>query len=151
MLVRTLPLRRLLISVPVHDVLPGSAIGMVYEDAEKLYAEVAKDGKRLFEDAISTYLSGVLPLSTIVQPSSSASQSQIPNGRIVALNTVHQSRREIVEIPLRGPSAMKLKSEVVQVSKDGTKAYVMMHSEENNGGLLWAEGLYADLHPASGM
>lgn len=137
---------------PVHDVLPGSAIGMVYEDAEKLYAEVAKDGKRMFEDAVSSYMPGLLPLSVITQPSSSGTQTpKVPNGRLVALNTVHHSRREIVEIPLRGPSAIKLKSEVVQVSKDGSKAYVMMHSEENNGGLLWAEGLYADLKPASGM
>jgi alpha-mannosidase len=124
---------------------------MVYEDAEKLYAEVAKDSKRMFKDAMSNYMSGLLPLSAIIQPSGSGTQSPVtPNGRLVAFNTVHHSRREIVEIPLRGSSAMKLRSEVVQVSKDGSRAYAMMHSEENSGGVLWAEGLYADLKSATG-
>lgn len=118
---------------------------MVYEDAEKLYAEVSRDGKALFKEAASTYLRDLSSLSSVLE-----SQSSLPNGHLVALNTVHHSRREVVEIPLSGPSAMRLKSEVVQISKDGSKAYALMDSEDNAGGLLRAKGIYADIMPASG-
>lgn len=129
-----------------HDVLPGSAIGMVYVDAEKLYAEVEKEGRKLFEEAASTYLGGLIPLSAAI-----AGQTALTNGRLVALNTVHASRQEIVEIPLSGPSATKLRTEVVQISKDGSKAYALMDSEDNAGGLMYAKGMYADLQPVSAV
>lgn len=118
---------------------------MVYEDAEKLYAEVAKDGKELFKEAASAYLSGLIPLTSAI-----AGQTSLTNGRLVALNTVHANRQEVIEIPLSGPSATKLRTEVVQISKDGSKAYALMGSEENAGGLMFAKGMYADLKPASG-
>jgi alpha-mannosidase len=118
---------------------------MVYEDAEKLYAEVARDGKALFKEAISTYLRDIIPLSSIIE-----SQALVGNGRLVALNTVHHTRREVVEIPLVGPTAMRLKSEVVQISRDGSKGYALMDSEDNGGGFLRAKGIYADLQPSTG-
>lgn len=130
----------------VHDVLPGSAIGMVYEDAEKLYAEVAKDGKALFDEAVGAYLAEMIPLSHYIQKS----KSPHVNGRITALNTLHFSRREVVEIPLVGPSATKLRSEVIQISKDGSKAYALLEGHKDTAGLLWAKGMYADVQPASG-
>ncbi|KAF8077573.1 hypothetical protein FPV67DRAFT_1662392 [Lyophyllum atratum] len=43
-----------------HDVLPGSAIGMVYDDAEKLYAEVRKDGESLLEEAFGVLFQAAL-------------------------------------------------------------------------------------------
>lgn len=130
----------------VHDVLPGSAIGMVYDDAEKLYAEVARDGKSMFKEAAASYLQNIVPLSSILD-----SQSPVDKGRIIALNTVHHTRREVVEIPLVGPAAVNLRSEVVQVSTDGSKAYALMDSEDNGGGFLKTKGIYADLQPATGM
>jgi alpha-mannosidase len=119
---------------------------MVYEDAEKLYAEVAKDGKELFKEASSAYLGGLIPLTSAI-----AGQASLMNGRLVALNTVHANRQEVIEIPLSGPSATKLRTEVVQISKDGSKACALMGSEENAGGLMFAKGMYADLRPVSGM
>ena len=118
---------------------------MVYEDAEKLYAEVAKDGKEMFEEAVAAYLGGLIPLERAI-----SSQIPMTNGRIAALNTVHANRREVVEIPLSGPSAMRLRTEVVQISKDGSKAYALMDSENNPGGLMFSKGMYADLKPVSG-
>jgi alpha-mannosidase len=119
---------------------------MVYEDAEKLYAEVAKDGKELFKEAASAYFNGLIPLTTAI-----AGQIPLANGRLVALNTIHANRQEVIEIPLSGPSATKLRTEVVQISKDGSKAYALMDSEGNEGGLMFAKGMYADLKPVSGM
>lgn len=118
---------------------------MVYEDAEQLYAEVARDGKALFKEATSTYLRDIIPLSSIIE-----SQALVENGHLIALNTVHHTRREVVEIPLLGPAAIRLKSEVVQISRDGSKGYALMGSEDNRGGFLRAKGIYADLQPATG-
>jgi alpha-mannosidase len=41
-----------------HDVLPGSSIGMVYDDATKFYQDVEASGKKLLEDAIHAFWSG---------------------------------------------------------------------------------------------
>lgn len=118
---------------------------MVYEDAEQLYAEVARDGKALFKEAASTYLRDIIPLSSIIE-----SQAPVGNARLVAMNTVHHTRHEVVEIPLIGPAAMRFKSEVVQISRDGSKGYALMASEDNGGGFLRAKGIYADFQPAIG-
>ncbi|KAG8760256.1 Glycoside hydrolase, 38 vacuolar alpha mannosidase [Serendipita sp. 396] len=127
-----------------HDVLPGSAIGMVYEDAEKLYSEVAKEGRKLFKEAVSAYLGGFIPLMSLIQD-----QKPFPSGRLVALNTVHATRREIIEVPLLGPSSVNLKSQVVQISRDGSKAFALMDSDDNAGGILLAKGIYADIKPVT--
>lgn len=126
---------------------------MVYDDAEKLYAEVAKDGKDMFEEAVDALLPDTLPLSAL----SSSGQTRLPshpgNGRLVGFNTVHAPRREVVEVPLVGPGAMKLRGEVVQIAKDGSKAFAIMETDDvhiNGAGLVSAEGMYADLQPASG-
>lgn len=129
-----------------HDVLPGSAIGMVYEDAEKLYGEVARDGKQLFKEAVSAYMGNLIPIASVMEE-----QLALSNGKLVAFNTVHHARREVVEIPLKGPSATRLRKEVVQISKDGTRAYALMDGDDNAGGLLQAKGLYADIKPVTAM
>lgn len=63
-----------------HDVLPGSSIEMVYDDAEAIYAEVEDKGKKLFEQAVSA-LAG--------------------NGEH-AINTLSWPRDEVVDIPGKG-------------------------------------------------
>lgn len=136
---------------------------MVYDDAEKLYAEVAKDGKAMFEDAVGAFMPHTVPLAALSNPSFASTwqarlgSSNLPNGKLVGINTVHAPRREVVEVPLTGPGALKLKSEVVQISKDGRRAYALMEHEEGGmkgadmaAGLLSARGMYADLQPVSG-
>ncbi|KAJ6623283.1 glycosyl hydrolases family 38 N-terminal domain-containing protein [Mycena sp. CBHHK59/15] len=41
-----------------HDLLPESAIDVVYDDAEKLYAEVRKGGEKMLDDALDVILGG---------------------------------------------------------------------------------------------
>lgn len=129
---------------------------MVYDDAEKLYAEVAKDGKDMFEEAASALAPDTLPLSDFSAPISSG-QANPPghsvNGRLVGLNTVHASRREVVEVPLVGPGAMRLRGEVVQIAKDGGRAFAIMETDDvhtNGAGIVSAKGMYADLQPVAG-
>jgi alpha-mannosidase len=126
---------------------------MVYVDAEKLYAEVTKDGKDMFEEAVGALVPDTLPLSAL----STSGQARLPghlgNGRLVGLNTVHAPRREVVEVPLVGPGAMKLRGEVVQVARDGSKAFAIMETDDvhtKGAGLVSAKGIYAGLQPVAG-
>ncbi|OCH89390.1 glycoside hydrolase family 38 protein [Obba rivulosa] len=75
-----------------HDVLPGSAIGMVYADAEKLYAEVRKDAEELIEEAYSALLPKSVRASTKVPIVTS-------DFRLVGYNTTPFPRRDVVEFP----------------------------------------------------
>jgi alpha-mannosidase len=119
---------------------------MVYEDAEKLYAEVARDGKALFKEAASAYLQNIIPISKVLEAS-----SPYPKGRLVAMNTVHHKRREVVEIPMVGSAAVHLKSEVIQLSKDGSKAYALMENDTDAADILYTKGMYADVKPVQGL
>ena len=117
---------------------------MVYDDAEKLYAEVREDVESLLEDAFgvlfkkSTSLSLRNPLKT-----SSAS------GNLIAFNTTPFARRDVVKIPLSGAGA-QLKSKVVQTSKDGSIGYALMDCTAG-GSIAVPIGLYADCMPPTGM
>ena len=126
---------------------------MVYDDAEKLYAEVAKDGKDMFEEAAGALVPGTLPLSALSTSVQTPLSGHSGNGRLVGLNTVHAPRREIIEVPSVGPGAMRLRGEVVQVAKDGSKAFAIMETNDvhiNGAGLVSAKGMYADLQPVAG-
>jgi|SRR5882762_2032037 alpha-mannosidase len=114
---------------------------MVYDDAEKLYAEVRKDGESLLEEAFEALFQKSLPLSQV--------KSFDVSGSIVGFNTTSFARRDIVKIPLRG-SASQLKSKVVQTSLDGGTGYALMDGS-GGGSLAIPSGLYADCMPASGM
>ncbi len=41
-----------------HDVLPGSSIGMVYDDTDKIYAAAEKEGTALLKAALQHLASG---------------------------------------------------------------------------------------------
>ncbi|CCM00538.1 uncharacterized protein FIBRA_02572 [Fibroporia radiculosa] len=118
-----------------HDVLPGSAIGMVYEDAEKLYTEVRKDGRQLLEDAFGALFPKSVPLSDCMTHANKS-------GRLVAFNTTFFPRRDVVQIPLTGGAA-SLKSQVVQASKDGTIGYALMDCS-SGANVSTTMGLFAD-------
>lgn len=106
---------------------------MVYEDAEKLYTEVRKDGKHMINEAFKA----LFPSSPDVSP-----------GQIVAYNTTFFPRRDVVKIPLSG-NGSKLRSQVVQASKDGSYGYALMDGS-NGGHVARPTGLFADCLPASG-
>ncbi|KAH9942858.1 glycosyl hydrolases family 38 N-terminal domain-containing protein [Amylocystis lapponica] len=125
-----------------HDVLPGSAIGMVYDDAEKLYAEVRKDGEALIEEAFSA----LFPASFLLTDPALKAKNLKP-GSVIGWNTTFFPRREVVEVPLVGGSS-RLRSQVVQASKDGNSGLALMNCSADSS-LAFASGMYADCMPVS--
>ncbi|OAX33098.1 glycoside hydrolase family 38 protein [Rhizopogon vinicolor AM-OR11-026] len=119
-----------------HDVLPGSAIGMVYDDAEKLYAEVREACTGLLEDAFN-----------VLFPQSSPLMSSSKSETMVAFNPTSFERHDVVKVPLSG-NAARLKAQVVQASADGKYGYALMHSRGNEV-VAQPTGLFANCVPAS--
>ncbi|KAF9264572.1 glycoside hydrolase family 38 protein [Marasmius fiardii PR-910] len=104
-----------------HDVLPGSAIGMVYEDAEKLYAEVSKEGNRLIEKALSVIYPNSIPLAQL------GPGMEVTASDVVAFDVTPWRRREVIRVPLppsspswgrTGGSGGGLRSAIAQVDTD---------------------------------
>ncbi|KAF9235409.1 glycoside hydrolase family 38 protein [Melanogaster broomeanus] len=106
--------------VLLNQFLPGSAIGMVYEDAEQLYSEVRKDCQVLLEAAFGVLLSGSVSLLDNVPASS----------QLIGVNTTPFPRRDVVKIP-RFAVVQNMLSQPVQMSVDGKHAYVLMQTHEN--------------------
>ncbi|CAO1631926.1 unnamed protein product [Sympodiomycopsis kandeliae] len=100
-----------------HDVLPGSSIRLVYEDAEKIYADVDKKARTLLHSA-SKALSG--------------KGSDIP----VAVNTLGIPRRELVPVKLEGRNfseTQMFQQSAVQMSSDGKTAFILAEDLTNTG------------------
>lgn len=95
----------------------------MYDDAEKIYQGIAKAGGRLIEDALKILLPSSFPLiPDLVLP------SKIVRGKIIASNTVHAPRREVVKVDLgrtRASFTRLLRDDLDQVSKDGQSGYVI--------------------------
>ena len=115
---------------------------MVYDDAEKLYAEVRKDGETLLEEAFKVIFP---PSVSLTDPAFKSKKT----GTIVGFNTTFFPRRDIVEVPLTG-AAQRLKSQVVQTSKNGTSGFALLDCAAGGGVAYWT-GMYADCKPVSGM
>ncbi|KAG8908987.1 Glycoside hydrolase, 38 vacuolar alpha mannosidase [Tulasnella sp. 403] len=120
-----------------HDVLPGSSIGMVYEDAEKLYAEIARDGQRIIREALGSLLPDSLALDG----------SPSPNSRIGVMNTLPFPRIETIPVPVTGPAAKVLASQSAQVSKDEKTGYILASAGNMTVGV--AESTFQGMVPAS--
>lgn len=114
---------------------------MVYDDAEKLYAEVAKEGHSLIEEAFKAIFP---PSVSLADPTMKSKKT----GTLVGFNTTFFPRRDIVEVPLVG-AASRLRSQVVQASKDGMTGLALMDCAAP-GGLSYGTGMYADCKPVSG-
>ncbi|KAG6826715.1 hypothetical protein H0H92_014762 [Tricholoma furcatifolium] len=131
--------------VLLNQFLPGSAIGMVYEDAEKLYAEVRKDGEAMLADAFDV----LFPDSVALTPTTNI--KSLSNGKIVGFNTTFFRRSDIIQVPLVGAGSA-LKSQVLQTSNDGTVGYAVMNTPAGGTvGLICtpATGLHAQILPVS--
>lgn len=113
---------------------------MVYDDAEKLYAEVRKDGEELLEEAFNTLFPKSVPLNQAINHRSA--------GSIMAYNSTFFGRRDVVEIPLVGNTS-RLKGQVVQASKDGSTGYALFDCAKG-GHIAKPSGLFADCMPVSG-
>ncbi|CAI5783661.1 alpha-mannosidase 2C1 [Podarcis lilfordi] len=84
---------RLLLLNQFHDVLPGSCIQLVAEDAMRYYSEICSAGSQLLKDAVQSLFGGLL------------SSSQETNGGILVVNTLPWKRTEV--IPKAGPGGSK--------------------------------------------
>ncbi len=114
---------------------------MVYDDAEKLYVEVRKDGETLLEEAFKA----IFPPSVSLSDPSFKSKK---TGTIVGFNTTFFPRRDIVEVPLSG-AAQRLKSQVVQTAKNGASGFALLDCSAG-GGVAYGTGMYANCKPVSG-
>jgi alpha-mannosidase len=102
---------------------------MVYEDAEKLYTEVQKDGSELIEQALKVLFPSSAPFFTSPLNVSEGS------GTVIAFNTTPFSRSEVVRIPVEGDDG--LESKLVKMSEEqqiafqvnGDCGYVLMTAE----------------------
>jgi alpha-mannosidase len=122
---------------------------MVYDDAEKLYAEVRKSGEDMINKAFETLLgAGNSALTSSTNPKALPSTT-----KIVGYNTTFFRRSDIVEVPLTGAGA-GLRSQVLQTSSDGKIGYAVMQCEGGGsvGVLSTPEtGLHSWIKPASGV
>lgn len=112
---------------------------MVYEDAEKLYAQVKKEGNELIEEAFEV----------IFGWANSDARTQPVSGNFIGFNTTPFPRRDVVKVPFSGPQAAKLRSKLVQTTKDGKEGYALMDCSAG-GPLSSSSGMFADCHPVSG-
>ncbi|EJD05282.1 glycoside hydrolase family 38 protein [Fomitiporia mediterranea MF3/22] len=126
-----------------HDVLPGSSIGMVYEDAEQYYAEVRKGARELIDDAIGSLLQ-----THSVPISSDALSSASGPGTLVAFNTTILPRLDVIPVPLLGPAASQLKNVVVQTADDGKSGFALV-AAQNGQSVVTPCGFPTDCNAAS--
>lgn len=121
-----------------HDVLPGSSIHMVYDDAEEKYAKLHKSISKVIEDAYSVLYKGTVPLG----PNENVSGKPF----ILAVNTLPgQPRHEVVKVPLKDHSCVRTHS--AQVARDGKHGYLLLEADEGAFGV--PKGLYADVGRAT--
>ena len=111
---------------------------MVYDDAEKLYAQVKEDGSELIDEAFEA----------IFGWASSDARTQPVSGDFIGFNTTPFPRRDVVKVPFAGPHAAKLRSKLVQTTKDGKEGYALMDCSMG-GPLSSSSGMFADCHPVS--
>lgn len=112
--------------------------GMVYDDAEKLYAEVHEVCTGLLEDAFGVLL-----------PRSSPLLSNSTSETLVAFNTTSFARHDVIKVPL-SKDAARMKTQVIQTSADGKHGYALMHSVGNKV-VSQPVGMPSVCTPASGV
>ncbi|KAG6887418.1 hypothetical protein C0995_015517 [Termitomyces sp. Mi166 len=123
-----------------HNVLPGSAIGMVYEDSEKLYEEVCKDGEALLDKAFS-----VLFPDSVTLNASANLKALPPSGKIVSFKTTFFCRSNIIQVTLLGANS-GLKSQVLQTLSNGTVGYAVVNTLGNVESISLANGRMDSLY-----
>ncbi|KAG9009030.1 Glycoside hydrolase, 38 vacuolar alpha mannosidase [Tulasnella sp. 427] len=107
-----------------HDVLPGSAIGMVYVDAEQYYAEVAKDGHKMVHDALSALIDD----SKNIGVPTSYKDHKAAGGCLTVVNTVDFPRLDTVILPITGSGEQQIELDGgwIQQSKKGDRAFAVV-------------------------
>jgi len=113
--------------------------GMVYGDAEKLYAEVRADTDALVDRALAVLYPSSLPLSSAVSTSTSGPLT------VFAHNTTAFARRDVVRVPLgeRGISSGDI---LLQKTGDGKEGYVVLECGAGGGLVLPSQTSAKDLN-----
>jgi alpha-mannosidase len=107
----------------------ASSSGMVYKDAEKLYAEVRADAEALVDNALHVLYPGSLPLSSAVPVPTSGTLT------LFAHNTTPFARRDVVRVPL-GEEGISSENVLLQTTSDGKEGYVVLEGGTGGGLVL---------------
>lgn len=116
-----------------HDVLPGSSIRLVYDDAERIYREIAKKGMKLLAEATNALSTGYS------SSSSSSTESETQDlASLSLINTLDIPRRELVTVSLEheGMSinqAKAIEQKAVQVLDAGKRALLLFDDSLSTG------------------
>lgn len=118
--------------------------GMVYEDAERIYAHVKKEAQELLEDASQKLMPNSIPFSMTYPLQTST------NGKIVAYNTTPFRYLAVIEVPLNGAAGNRLKAEIVQINRKGNSGLVLIDASKPCSP-AFSRGLFADMPSTFGM
>jgi alpha-mannosidase len=112
---------------------------MVYDDAEKLYAEVRTDTETLVDRALAVLYPSSLPLSSAAPASASGPLT------VFAHNTAPFARRDVVRVPLgeRGISSGNI---LLQKTSDGKEGYIVLEGGAGGGLVLPSQISAKDLN-----
>jgi alpha-mannosidase len=105
---------------------------MVYEDAERLYAEVRTDTEALMDNTMRVLYPGSLSLSSVASAATSTH------------NTTSFSRREIVRVPLTSGGISS--GDVLQTTSDGEEGYIVLEGGAGGGLALPSQISIKNLH-----
>ncbi|KAE8270386.1 hypothetical protein A4X09_0g1942 [Tilletia walkeri] len=113
-----------------HDCLPGSSIRLVYDDIEKIYADIRKRGNRILQDATHAMR---------VAEKSQWDQAEDDDATVWAFNTLAIPRRELVSIPAVEAQGLP-RTATIQMgqgqSEDGGRQALIMVEDTTGGGAL---------------
>ena len=101
---------------------------MVYQDAEKLYAEVRADVEAVIDNALCALYPGSVQLSPVGTAPTSGPLT------VFAHNTTPFPRRDIVRVPLAGGRISS--GNVSQTTSDGKEGYVVLEGGAGGGLVL---------------
>ena len=108
-----------------HDILPGSAIAEVYQDANQTWQEVAVQVEEILTTAMATIASAI-SLPTPPYPEAQA---------VIIFNTLNWLRSEIVTIPL--PTATNCRWQVCDLAGKLLSSQVSAAEDESGASLLF--------------
>lgn len=101
---------------------------MVYEDAERLYAEVRADTEKLLDQALQVLYPSSVPLSSVATVPTSVPLT------VFAHNTTPFPRRDIVRVPLA--EGRTSSGHVLQTTCDGKEGFVILEGGIGGGLVL---------------
>jgi alpha-mannosidase len=116
---------------------------MVYEDAEKLYAEVCADTQTLLDQALCTLYPSSIPLSSVAIVPTSVPLT------VFVHNTMFFPRRDVVRMPLAEGRISS--GNMLQTTSDGKEGYIFLEGGTGGGLVLPSQISTKDLGGAQAL